>query len=122
MKKVLVVEDELGLSKSLNIKLVKEGFQVIQAGDGERGLEMAKKEKPDLILLDIGLPKMTGLELLEALRKEPGGNEVKVIMMTNFEPDEKIAKQMVTDNPLYYFVKSNTNIEDLMTKIKEALY
>lgn len=121
MKKILVVEDELAYLKLLNSQLTEKGYQVIEAMDGKKGLEMAKKENPDLILLDIRLPVMDGMAMLDELRKEEAGKKTKVIMLTNLEPDEKIIKQVVSDQPAYYFVKSDIQFNDLLEKIKELL-
>lgn len=121
MKKILVVEDELAYLKLLNSQLTEKGYQVIEAMDGKKGLEMAKKENPDLILLDIRLPVMDGMAMLDELRKEEAGKKTKVIVLTNLEPDEKIIGKVVKDLPTYYFVKSDIQFSDLLDKIKELL-
>lgn len=121
MKKILVVEDELAYLKLLNSQLTEKGYQVIEAIDGKQGLEKAKSENPDLILLDIRMPVMDGMAMLNLLRKEEASKNTKVIILTNLEPDEKIIKEVVQDQPSYYFVKSDIQFDDLLDKIKELL-
>src|SRR3989344_259933 len=121
MKKILVVEDELAYLKLLNSQLTQNGYQVIEAINGKKGLEAAKKENPNLILLDIRMPVMDGMAMLDALRKQESGKKTKVIMLTNLEPDDKIIGEVVNDEPSYYFVKSDIQFNDLLEKIKELL-
>ena len=121
MKKILVVEDELAYLRLLKSQLTAQGYTVIEATNGEKGLEKATSENPDLILLDIRMPKMDGMTMLNLLRKEKKGKKVKVIMLTNLEPDDKIIGGAVSDQPPYYFVKSDIQLTDLLDKIKELL-
>jgi len=121
MKKILVVEDELAYLKLLNSQLTEKGYTVIEAINGKIGLEKAKKENPDLILLDIRMPVMDGMAMLDLLRKEETGKKTKVIMLTNLEADDKILRDVLKDQPTYYFVKSNIQFNDLLEKIKELL-
>lgn len=121
MKKILIVEDELAYLKLLNSQLSEKGYKVIEAENGAKGLEKAKSESPDLILLDIRMPVMDGMTMLEELRKEEAGKKVKVIILTNLEPDDKIIGEVVSDQPSYYLVKSDIQFNDLLAKIKELL-
>ena len=121
MKKILIVEDELAYVKLLHDQLVAKGYEIYEAKDGKEGLEVAKKEKPDLILLDIRMPVMDGMTMLSLLRKDESGKSVKVIILTNLEPDKKIIGEVVKDKLTYYFVKSDTKLEDLTEKIREVL-
>ncbi len=121
VKKILVVEDELAYLKLLNSQLTEKGYQVIEAINGKIGLEKAKSENPDLILLDIRMPVMDGMAMLDLLRKEEAGKKTKVIMLTNLEPDDKILGGVVSGQPAYYFVKSDIQFNDLLEKIKELL-
>ncbi len=121
MKKILVVEDELAYLKLLNSQLTEKGYTVIEAVDGKKGLEKAKSENPDLILLDVRMPVMDGMAMLNLLRKEEVGKKTKVIMLTNLEPDDKIIGGVVGDQPSYYFVKSDIQFNELLEKIKELL-
>ena len=121
MKKILVVEDEVAYLKLLSSQLTKKGYQVIGAIDGAKGLEMAKRENPDLILLDIKMPIMDGMVMLDLLRKQEKDTKTKVILLTNLEPDDKIIEEVIKDQPSYYFVKSDIQFNDLLDKIKELL-
>jgi CheY-like chemotaxis protein len=121
MKKILIVEDELAYLKLLNSQLTQRGHTVIEAVNGKKGLEMAKSEHPDLILLDIRMPVMDGITMLDSLRKEEGGKKTKVIILTNLEPDDKIIGKIVRDQPSYYCVKSDIQLNDLLDKIEELL-
>ena len=121
MKKILVVEDEIAYLKLLNSQLTKEGYTVIEAENGKIGLEKVKSENPDLILLDIRMPVMDGLVMLDLLRREEIDKKTKVIILTNLEPDDKIIAGVVVDQPSYYFVKSDIQFNDLLQKIDELL-
>jgi DNA-binding response OmpR family regulator len=81
-KKILIVEDEDLISKVLSIRLEGLGYKVVTALDGEEGLEAAKKEKPDLVILDIGLPRIDGNTLCELIKTNPSTKGAKVIMLT----------------------------------------
>lgn len=121
IKKILLVEDELAFIKLLHDQLTENGYIVIDADDGKTGLEMAKREKPDLILLDIKMPKMDGMTMLSLLRKENIGKKTKVIILTNLEPDDKIILQIIKTEPTYYCIKSNIKLDELISKIKEIV-
>lgn len=121
MKKILIVEDELAYVRLLHDQLVAKGYEVLEAKNGSEGLEIAKKEKPDMILLDIRMPVMDGMTMLGLLRQDESGKTTKVIMLTNLEPDDKIIGEVVKDQPTYYFIKSDTQLENLTGKIRELL-
>lgn len=118
-----IVEDENSQRKVLTETFVRSGFNVLQARDGKEGLEIALKEKPDIILLDILMPDMDGMTMLGKLRHyNSWGKNVPVILLTNISPDnEKINKQVVEDEPAYYLMKANYTIDDIVDKVKERL-
>jgi CheY-like chemotaxis protein len=120
MKKILIAEDELAYVKLLRDKLAS-AYKILEAQDGKKGLEIAKKEHPDLILLDIRMPVMDGLTMLKMLRQDSYGKKAQVILLTNVEANETIVKQVVKDQPIYYFVKSDIKLNDLLQKVKELL-
>ena len=120
MKKILVIDDELAYVKLLSDKL-KAAHEVFSAHDGKKGLEIAEKEKPDLVLLDISMPVMDGLEMLKQLRESSFGKHMKVIMLTNLEPTEDIIKKAAADQPSSYVIKSDTSLEDLVKKVNGLL-
>ncbi|OGI95492.1 hypothetical protein A2917_02965 [Candidatus Nomurabacteria bacterium RIFCSPLOWO2_01_FULL_42_17] len=122
-KKILIVEDESSMLKILVDSFEKENFSTLEARDGEIAFRKALEERPDIILLDILLPKIDGLTVLKKLRKENEyGKKVPVILLTNLNPDrEEINKVIAENNPAYYLVKTNWNIEDVVEKVKERL-
>ena len=122
MKRILIVEDEQDIREALVDKLTREGFETLEAKDGVEGLESALKEHPDLILLDIVMPKMDGMTMMKKLREDQWGGSVPIILLTNLSAtDEKIIKGMVEDEPAYYLVKSDWKIKDVVQKVKETL-
>ena len=125
-KKILVieaVEDDTSLRKALHDKFALEGFRVLEAGDGEEGLSIALREHPDLIVLDILLPKIDGITMMKKLRAgKEWGQKVPIILLTNLSADDDRINQAIADNePAYYLVKSDLAINDLVDKIKERL-
>lgn len=82
-KKVLIVEDEKILLDLLEKKLIKEGYEVFTAQDGEKGLKLIREKKPDLILLDIIMPKIGGFEVMEIMAKEPELKKIPIIIISN---------------------------------------
>lgn len=119
-QKILVVEDNESLCNVLADTFTDEGFEVKTAFDGEEGLEAAKEWKPDVMLLDLLLPKKDGEDLLKELREEEGGDDVLVIALTNSDSSEKVFNLMnlgVTD----YLTKSDWELSDLVKKVKERL-
>ena len=121
MKKILIVEDELAYIKLLNSQLTEKGYKVIEATDGKIGLEKAKSENPDLILLDVRMPVMGGMTMLNLLRNGEVAKKTKVILLTNLEPDDKMIEDVINDQPSYYFVKSDIQFNELLEKIEELL-
>lgn len=121
--KILIVEDEVVISKVYADELRDEGFLVLTATNGRDGLELAIREKPDLILLDILMPIMDGLTMMDHLRqKDLYGKNVPIILLTNLSAsEEKIMKAIIKNEPAYYLVKSDWNLSDVIEKIKERL-
>ncbi len=120
MKKILFVEDEPSLQKTLGIKLKQKGHEVISALDGETGLILAGKEKPNLILLDIILPKKSGFEVLQELKANEETKEIPVIILTNLENIEEIEKALELGSTTY-LVKANYSLDEVVEKIEKAL-
>lgn len=119
-KKILVIEDEPSLCQALCTKLSSGGFSVLKANNGQEGLETAIKEKPDLILLDIIMPIMDGITMLEKLREDEWGKNVPVIILTNLSDDQKVM-EAIKQGSYDYLIKSNWSIIEVMDKIKERL-
>lgn len=121
MKKILIVEDEPSYVKILNDQLTSKGYEVYSASNGKEGLALAKKHSPDLILLDIKMPIMDGMTMLDLLRRTENGIVTKVIMLTNLEPTSKIINNAIKDQLTFYFVKSDTKLANLFKKIVELI-
>ena len=120
MKKILFVEDEPSLQKAVGELLRQEGFQIFSALDGAEGLEIAKKEKPDLILLDLILPKKDGFEVLRELKADNDLKNIPVIILTNLEGTGDVEKA-INLGATTYLIKANYELEDVVRKIKEFL-
>ena len=118
---ILVVEDEAALSRALSIKLASEGFHILSAGNGEEGLKMSLEQKPDLILLDIGMPVMNGISMLKKLREDEWGKTARVIILTNMGDDKTILADALENNVTEYIVKSETSLDQVIQKAKEKL-
>lgn len=120
MPKILIIEDESALQKTLGDMLTREGYTVIKALDGEIGLRQAKTALPDLIILDLILPKMNGFEVLDALKADPKTETIPVIVQTNLESMDDIQRAL-GGGVSTYLVKSNYTLEEVMQKVKQAL-
>lgn len=119
---ILIIDDETTITNTLAAILIKDEFNVISASDSLTGLNKALEEKPDLILLDISMPKMTGMEMLKKLRESGEyGKNVKVILLTSLTADDNIMKGIVSEQPSFYLTKSTSTTKDIIQKIKEAL-
>jgi len=120
MAKVLIIEDETPLREALTLKLKREKFEVLGAKSGAEGLEVAKAQKPNLILLDIMMPGMNGLDVLKEIKSNAGLMNTVVIMLTNL-PEESAKEKVKELGGNEYLVKSNTPLEELVVKIKKYL-
>lgn len=118
--KILIVEDEKTLVKVLVHSLQKNNFEVIVGKNGEEGLKLAKKEHPDLILLDILMPVMDGITMLSELRKDEWGSSARVMMLTNLTTEEKKVESKI-NNVIAYVVKSDISMADLILKIQKVM-
>jgi len=118
--KILIVEDESSLSKALKDKFTKENFEVLLAEDGQKGLKVALEKHPDIILLDIVMPVMDGITMLEKLRLDDWGKNVPVIMLSNLSDETKV-EDSVRLGSRHYMVKTDWHIDDVVKKVKEVL-
>ena len=118
--KILLVEDDNNLREIFEMRLQAEGYDTLAASDGEEALVVALKEKPDLIIADIMMPKMSGFEMLETLRAAPDMNKVKVVMMTALGQAEDQARGEKL-GVVKYLVKSQVTLEDFVRVVKEVL-
>jgi len=120
MKKILVVYDEDVVIKALSSQFDQNDVKVLSAKDGEAGLKIALDQHPDLILLDLVMPKMDGMTMLSKLRQDEWGDKAQVIILTNLSDQEKVA-QAVDQGTYDYLVKVDWNVSDVVNKIKEML-
>lgn len=119
-KKILVVEDDEFLFDAYRLKLEKENFEVAIAHDGEECLKLVNSFKPDLIILDIVMPKMDGIETLRRLKKNSLTSSIPVIVASNLDQPEK-ADECKRLGALDYFVKSNITINSLAEKCRSLV-
>ena len=120
MKKILFIEDEAALQKTFGEVLEQEGYKMISAMDGEEGIRLVKSEKPDLILLDLIMPKLNGFEVLKNLKSDKTTEGVPVIVLTNLEGTGDVEKSLEL-GAMTYLVKANYTLEEVIKKIKQAL-
>ncbi len=120
MEKILIIEDEKILADMYQEKFTREGFKVFMAIEGEEGLALVKKEKPDLIILDILLPRENGISFLKKLRETPEGSSILVIAFSNYD-DPEIKKQAQELGTKDYLIKTDYTPEEVVSKIKEYL-
>lgn len=120
MSKIMLVEDEKPLREIYSIRLAAEGYNIVSAGDGEEALALAVQEKPDLIISDVMMPKISGFDMLDILRSQPETAQIKVIMMTALSSDDQRARgeNLGADR---YLVKSQVGIEDVINTVHEVL-
>src|SRR3982750_4903912 len=113
MAKILLVEDDNNLREIYSARLQAEGYEIVSAKDGEEALVVAKNEKPDLIISDVMMPKISGFEMLDILRNTDGLKDVKVIMLTALgqADDQARANKLGADK---YLVKSQVTLEDIV--------
>lgn len=116
-KKILFIEDEPDLQRTMGAALDNAGFLVLKALDGELGLKLAQKEKPDLILLDLILPKMDGFEILNTLKKDTATKNIPVVVLTNLEGSFDVEKALRL-GATTYLVKANYDLTEVIAYIK----
>ncbi|MEK7493755.1 MAG: response regulator [Patescibacteria group bacterium] len=120
MEKIVFIEDETTLQKMLATALTEVGYSVTTVSDGEAGLAAVRAEKPDLVLLDLILPKMDGFTVLSEIKKDEATAHIPVIVLTNLESAEDVGR-VVALGATTYLVKANYDLPDVVLKIKEVL-
>lgn len=119
-EKILVIEDDKFLRDLMELKLKQEEYQVFTAVDGEDGVKTAKAEKPELILLDIILPNMSGWDVLKALKADPNLSNVPVVLLTNLGEEADVQKGIEL-GAVDYMVKAHFTPEEIITKVITVL-
>ncbi|MER3407008.1 MAG: response regulator [Patescibacteria group bacterium] len=117
-KKILIIEDDNFLRLALEKRLKNEGFEIISALNGEEGFQKILTELPDLIILDIILPKKTGFILLEEIIKDPNLKTVPIVIVSQLGQPEDIEKGLKL-GAIEYLVKAKVSLDDLVNKIKQ---
>jgi DNA-binding response OmpR family regulator len=120
MAKILLAEDDNSLREIYGTRLLAEGYDIVSAPDGEAALQMAAKEKPDLILSDVMMPRISGFEMIDILRSQDETKNIKVIIMTALSTDgqRERGESLGVDK---YLVKSQVGIEDVVAAVHEVL-
>lgn len=120
MTKIMLVEDDNSLREIYSIRLTAEGYTIVSAGDGEEALATAVRERPDLIISDVMMPKISGFDMLDILRSTPETKDIKVIMMTALSSEDQRSRgeNLGADR---YLVKSQVGIEDVVNTVHEVL-
>lgn len=119
MKKILIIEDDKFLRELISQKISKEGYEIAEAVDGEKGIESVKSEKPDLILLDLILPGIDGFEVLDRIKSDPEAAQIPVIILSNLgqrDDIEKGLKMGATD----FLIKAHFTPAEIIEKIKSV--
>lgn len=120
MIKIMIAEDDDSLREIYSIRLTAEGYTVVSARDGEEALAVAVRERPDLIVSDVMMPKISGFDMLDILRSTPEMDGTKVIMMTALSSDDERQRgEALGANR--YLVKSQVGIEDVVNAVHEVL-
>lgn len=119
-KRILIVEDDLHISKVYEIQLAREGFFTILARDGEEALKLFEKENPDIVILDLMIPKKDGFEVLEEIRKNSKYSKIPILILSNLgqKTDESRALKLGATE---YLVKIDHPIQEVVNKIKSYL-
>lgn len=120
MAKILIVEDDTALQKTLQEFLTEEKFDVVCAGDGEEGIRIGKQEKPDLILLDIILPKKDGYEVIKELKSNKETARIPVVLLTNLGGIHDVEKALEL-GATTYLIKSDYRLDEVVKKVKDIL-
>ncbi|MEI7917828.1 MAG: response regulator [Candidatus Saccharibacteria bacterium] len=120
MTKIAIVEDDAVISQMYRMKFEADGFEVQLANNGKRGVALVEAFLPDIILLDLQMPEMDGVEALEIIRKHSWGKDIPVIILTNLGEEES-PKQLRSLGIHSYIVKANLTPRQVVTRVKEAL-
>jgi CheY-like chemotaxis protein len=119
-RRILLAEDDRFLRKAAETALKRRGFTVIPAVDGEEALRLARAEAPDLILLDMIMPKMQGFEVLRSLKGDPATAGIPVLILSNLGQDSDV-QQALEAGAAGYFVKANLSLQDLVKRVGELM-
>lgn len=119
-KKILIVEDDKFLRELITKKLKEEGYDTVGAGDGEEGIEKAKKDSPDMILLDLILPGIDGFEVLSKIKDDPSVSSIPVVILSNLGQREEVEKGLKL-GAVDYMIKAHFTPGEITDKVKSVL-
>lgn len=119
-KRILIVDDDPLIARMYENKIRLDGYDVDTAANGEEALMMVRKNKPDLILLDIMMPKMNGVETLKALKKDGKTKDIPVIILTNLSDDTKDVERAKAMGAIDYLIKSEISLKELSEKVRKG--
>jgi CheY-like chemotaxis protein len=117
---ILLAEDDRFLRKAADTALRRHGFSVVTATNGEEALEALRTMKPDLILLDLIMPKVQGFEVLRSVKENPATAQIPVIVLSNLGQEGDV-KRAMESGATAYFVKANLTLEDMVTQVESVL-
>jgi CheY-like chemotaxis protein len=120
-KKILIIEDNESYLTILTQKLNHTDFEVITANDGQEGLEKVLTNTPDLVLIDLLLPKMNGIQVIEEIRKSEAGKSLPVLILTNLNPDPQLLQSIEKNKPANYLIKPEVTTDEIIEKIQSVL-
>jgi len=119
-KRILLAEDDRFLRKAAEVTLRRHGFTVLTASDGEAALQMVRAETPDLVLLDLIMPRLQGFEVLRTLKQDPATEAIPVIVLSNLGQPSDV-QQAMEEGAAAYFVKADLSLQALVQRVEEAL-
>ena len=117
---ILLAEDDKFLRRAMEVALTKRGFRVLVAADGQQALDLLDTERPDLVLLDLLMPRKTGIEVLEEMRKKPATADLRVLILSNSSKELKI-HQATNLGVAGYWIKANLSLQELSDRIEAVL-
>jgi DNA-binding response OmpR family regulator len=120
VSKILIIEDNVDLVKIYQNKLQKEGYKVSIALDGKKGLELTQDEKPNIILLDILLPKLSGREVLKKLKTDPNTSSIPVLILSNLSEMDEVLKGL-EEGAVDYMIKAEHSLQEVVERVKSIL-
>lgn len=120
-KKILIIEDNESYSSVLVQKFTLEKFQIFTAKDGQEGIAKAQESNPDIILVDLLLPKMNGIQVIQEIRKNDWGKSIPFLVLTNLNPDDEIMQNINLNKPADYLIKPEATLGDILEKVKSLI-
>jgi CheY-like chemotaxis protein len=118
--RVLLVEDDRFLRKAAEATLRQHGYVVLTAADGEEALRVARDTRPDLVLLDLIMPKMQGFEVLRLMKQNPATKQIPVVVLSNLGQESDV-QQALQGGAIAYLIKANLSLQDLVTHVEKFL-